>query len=89
MCNRNCTLNGRKKAAINPPPNHCAKTEIMNTIEEYEISFEDYVDNVAASILTDEQYHEFQGLFINDRIRYLAGKGRNLIPLARFNGIAV
>lgn len=45
-------------------------------------TIEDYYDLIACKLLTDYQYElEYQGLFINDKIRYLAGKGFGLYTL--------
>ena len=60
----------------------------MNIVEQQNVSFNEYVESIATEVLTDNEYElEYQGLFINDKIRYLVNKGINLIPLAAINGI--
>lgn len=64
------------------------KTYYMNIVEQQNVSFNEYVESIATEVLTDNEYElEYQGLFINDKIRYLVNKGINLIPLAAINGI--
>lgn len=61
----------------------------MITIEKHETTFESYLENIAVENLSDEQYDDFQGLYIKDKVRFLMKSGFNLKPLAFLNGIYV
>jgi hypothetical protein len=61
----------------------------MVMIENYNTSFEEYAEQSAIDSLTDEQYHEYQGLFLSDKVRFLAKCGINIVPIAKLNGITI
>jgi hypothetical protein len=62
----------------------------MVMIESNNSSLGEYIEQMAVDNLTDEQFElEFQGLFVSDKVRYLAAHGINLIPIATLNGITI
>lgn len=66
------------------------KINYMKAINETDVLFDDYVERIACENLTDEEFEmEYQGLFINDKVRLLAKKGINLIPIAALNQVFV
>jgi hypothetical protein len=58
----------------------------MNHIDNISIPFAEYIENTALNTLTDEQYSEFQGYYLEDKIRFLSKNGSNVLPVARLNG---
>lgn len=62
----------------------------MNIIENYKTRFDEYIENTAIINLTDKEYElEYQGLIIQDKLRYLITKGVNLTSMALANGITL
>lgn len=58
----------------------------MKIIEYTKVIFSEYIEQTAINRLNDEQYHEYQGLFFIDKLRYLINAGINIKPIAAING---